>query len=451
MDDNLGGRASQIRVPQGKEPAHFRTLFKGKMVIHEGGRASGFSNSTETDTYDTDGVGLFHIKGTTDLNTYAVQVEEKATSLNSADCFVLMTPTTAFAWNGRGSNEDEKLVCEATANKLAGDYQGTGGRTVTVIDEGSEPEEFWTTLGGKTDYLEMPPGEDQPRDPRLFWASTETGCFRVEEIDDYAQDDLIDDDVMILDTYTQIFIWIGSNATEEEKREAQLAAIKYIDAADDGRSSSEIPIIQVKSGEEPIMFTNQFHGWDANLAERQKFADPYAAKLKEMEEKRKQEVQPRRLSALRHVESPDDAPPAPPAPPVEAASPYDNVLKRGSIDPATAPPPIPTSAPPPPLPPAAERRPSKFAIPVSAAEQSKAMVQAKVETVTPSTSYADPTTTSIPYENLKGTFPDSVDPAKKEEYLTDEEFNKLFGTSKEEFKKQPAWKRNNKKKELGLF
>jgi hypothetical protein len=48
----------QVRVVQGKEPVHFRSLFKGAMLIHEGGKASGFKNSTEEDKYDDDGVSL---------------------------------------------------------------------------------------------------------------------------------------------------------------------------------------------------------------------------------------------------------------------------------------------------------------------------------------------------------------------------------------------------------
>lgn len=215
LDDKLGGKATQIRVVQGKEPSHFRSLFKGSMVVHEGGRASSFNNSKETDSYDTDGVALFHVKGTTTLNTHAVQVEEKATSLNSSDCFVLITPSTAYAWLGRGSNADEKSVAEGVATRLANDYLDVTGRTVSVIHEDTEPEEFWAPLGGKTEYMEFPAGEDMPKDPRLFHASTATGCFKVDEIDNFEQDDLIDDDVMILDTYTQVFIWIGSQSTEE--------------------------------------------------------------------------------------------------------------------------------------------------------------------------------------------------------------------------------------------
>ena len=81
----------QVRVTQGKEPAHFRQLFKGKMVVFRGGNASGFAKSGDaTEQADT---ALFHIKGTTALNTVALEVTAQAQSLNSEDSFVLVTPS----------------------------------------------------------------------------------------------------------------------------------------------------------------------------------------------------------------------------------------------------------------------------------------------------------------------------------------------------------------------
>ena len=74
MDDGMGGKATQVRVVQGKEPAHFRQLFRGNMVVHAGGKASGFKNRTEGDSYDTDGIALFLVKGSDALNTSAKQV-----------------------------------------------------------------------------------------------------------------------------------------------------------------------------------------------------------------------------------------------------------------------------------------------------------------------------------------------------------------------------------------
>ena len=44
-----------------------------------------------------------------------------------------------------------------------------------------------------------------------------------------------------------------------------------------------------------------------------------------------------------------------------------------------------------------------------------------------------------------------INPAMKEEYLHEDEFQKIFSTSKREFRAMPRWKRDMKKKELQLF
>ena len=85
-------------------------------------------------------------------------------------------------WQGRGANSDELTVATSTATTLAGTYKGTGGREVVNVQEGAEPGEFWEALGGQAEYPSRGPGEDAPRDARLFAASTATGAFRVEEV-----------------------------------------------------------------------------------------------------------------------------------------------------------------------------------------------------------------------------------------------------------------------------
>ena len=58
------------------------------------------------------------------------------------------------------------------------------------------------------------------------------------------------------------------------------------------------------------------------------------------------------------------------------------------------------------------------------------------------------------YEELKdgATLPSCVEPSRREMYLSDKEFAKLFdGLTKEDFSALPKWKQTKKKKELGLF
>ena len=55
----MSGKATQVRVVQGREPRHFIKMFGGKMVVFSGGKASGFKNVHDHDTYDADGTRMF--------------------------------------------------------------------------------------------------------------------------------------------------------------------------------------------------------------------------------------------------------------------------------------------------------------------------------------------------------------------------------------------------------
>ena len=43
LDDKHGGRPIQMRIVQGKEPLHFMLIFKGTLIIREGGIKSSFT------------------------------------------------------------------------------------------------------------------------------------------------------------------------------------------------------------------------------------------------------------------------------------------------------------------------------------------------------------------------------------------------------------------------
>ena len=62
--------------------------------------------------------------------------------------------------------------------------------------------------------------EESDYPPRLFHCSNATGRFHVEEIHNFTQDDLETDDIMILDTYEQVLVWVGKDSNQKEKRDA---------------------------------------------------------------------------------------------------------------------------------------------------------------------------------------------------------------------------------------
>lgn len=58
----------------------------------------------------------------------------------------------------------------------------------------------------------------------------------------------------------------------------------------------------------------------------------------------------------------------------------------------------------------------------------------------------------VTYEALtSGAAPATLDPTRKEQYLSDEEFASLFDMSKADFAKKAKWQRDGKKRELGLM
>lgn len=268
LDDKYGGAPMQVRVVQNKEPPHFYLVMQqfGGMVVHEGGHASGFKNVDDEHSYDTDGTRLFQVRGTNEWNTRAIQVAEEPKALNSGDVFILETPSNVFIWYGKGSTGDEREYAKKIVNAVC------PKRGYESVTEGQEPKEFWSGLGwdvatqGRPTYAEFKEEVVREyREPRLFQCSNARGYFYVEEVFDFDQHDLIEDDVMILDTYFEVFVWIGKNANAEEKKGALQAALEYVKTDPSGRTIDDTVIMQIKQGFEPTNFRCHFHAWDDEM------------------------------------------------------------------------------------------------------------------------------------------------------------------------------------------
>ena len=68
----------------------------------------------------------------------------------------------------------------------------------------------------------------------------------------------------------------------------------------------------------------------------------------------------------------------------------------------------------------------------------------------PSANYADPSSTKLTYEELKSGRAD-VDPTKKEQYLSDADFEKYMKSPRSEFNAMKGWKQQQIKKAAGLY
>lgn len=86
-----------------------------------------------------------------------------------------------------------------------------------IIEEGAEPEEFWEDLNGEGVYDRSLAERGAPiLEPRLFHCRLMRHRIKVEEVNHFEQADLDMDDVMLLDAGDEIYMWVGSGASEEE-------------------------------------------------------------------------------------------------------------------------------------------------------------------------------------------------------------------------------------------
>ncbi|MGH0157502.1 UNVERIFIED_CONTAM: hypothetical protein FKN15_041593 [Acipenser sinensis] len=136
-------------------------------------------------------------------------------------------------------------------------------RDKQTILEGQEPADFWVALGGKAPYCsDKRFQEEKPqRVPRLFECSNQTGRFMMTEVFDFAQEDLDEEDVMLLDTWEEIFLWIGKAANDVEKKESLTSAAEYLKTHPAQRDPGT-PVTTVTQGHEPLTFTGWFSAWD---------------------------------------------------------------------------------------------------------------------------------------------------------------------------------------------
>ncbi|RVE72778.1 hypothetical protein OJAV_G00041410 [Oryzias javanicus] len=66
---------------------------------------------------------------------------------------------------------------------------------------------------------------------------------------------------MLLDTWDQLFLWIGKEANETERKESVARSQEYL-RTHPGDRDPDTPIVMIKEGFEPPTFTGWFTAWD---------------------------------------------------------------------------------------------------------------------------------------------------------------------------------------------
>lgn len=200
--------------------------------------------------------------------------------LNSNEAFLVIPKgaATTFYWIGEGATEEEANYAKSLGPILA------PGASHTGFKEHEEVQEFWDALGGKTEYLSVKDLGIAPGfEARLFHCSNAHGYFHMKELYNFCQEDLNNHDVMVLDTFNTIYMWIGLHSNDGERRTVGKKVEQYVENLTDGRDASKIQFMTIDPGSEPLGFRAFFPEWEDSVVDQWFQPDPYQAKLAEIE------------------------------------------------------------------------------------------------------------------------------------------------------------------------
>ncbi|XP_045668792.1 supervillin isoform X8 [Ursus americanus] len=179
---------------------------------------------------------LLQIKGRRHVQTRLV--EPRASSLNSGDCFLLLSPHYCFVWVGEFANVIEKAKASELASLIQTKRElGCRATYVQTIEEGINThthaaKDFWKLLGGQTNYQSA----GDPKEDELYeTAIIETNCIYRLMDDKLVPDDdywgkipkcslLQSKEVLVFDFGSEVYVWHGKEVTLAQRKIAfQLA------------------------------------------------------------------------------------------------------------------------------------------------------------------------------------------------------------------------------------
>uniref|UniRef100_A0A2C9LNQ3 Actin-modulator n=2 Tax=Biomphalaria TaxID=6525 RepID=A0A2C9LNQ3_BIOGL len=224
LDTLLDDVPIQHREVQGHESSLFRSYFP-KIELLKGGADSGFKHVKPTEYRPR----LLHFHG----DKYGVHIKEIARNrslLDNSDVYILDMGLRLLQWNGKGSNKDERFKAQRYMQGIVEERHGKP--KAEVLDEGAEDGDFLRQLNEQHEEEHDFVAAD--RTVELFRLSDASGSlnFSKEKSGVVRRSDFDTKDVFILDTKSEVFVWIGKETTVSEKKNALSYAHLYLQKTD---------------------------------------------------------------------------------------------------------------------------------------------------------------------------------------------------------------------------
>ncbi len=166
-------------------------------------------------SFDSTNFALYQVRCPYDNCAAAVEIQKSAVYLHTAGVFILSSAQLQFIWCGKFSTDKLKTAAKSVSELIKNPSVGEQ----KLIAEGNEPPQFWEILGDKDAY--KPKTFKDSRSiyflPKLFTIRNGRQ-FKVERILPFSQDDLQTEDVFLLDTFEEIFLWFGQKSLEKNQK-----------------------------------------------------------------------------------------------------------------------------------------------------------------------------------------------------------------------------------------
>jgi len=171
------------------------------------------------------------------------------------DCYLVDAGVKIYIWIGPNSSVDEKFL--AAAEAVFKDTARQGHADIDHIDGGQEPEAFKALF----DDFRLTDEDTAGILKKVHLETHEFKLWRVHHEGDETffaevpleRSSLKSDDVFVLDTWEDIFVWRGQDASAREKFDGTMIARRY-DAERVGVQEIEL----IEEGQEPDEFWAAF-------------------------------------------------------------------------------------------------------------------------------------------------------------------------------------------------
>lgn len=241
LDTFHDGNPVQHREVEGHESKLFKSYFKNGITTMEGGCATGFKHVAPEEYKPK----LFKFAKDSSGSIRYKEIPANPSLVVPGDVYILDLGQTVYQYNGEGASPMEV----SKAMQFVGRMKSKRGEINSQVLDGAETSkshEFFQKL-------DQEEGEDVDDDSddgkKLLRVNVETHGTELVKEDNFSRDDLVKDDVFIVDDGHSVFVWIGSQASKEEKNNGFTYAHNYL-------CSSKFPwksITVVKEGQKSAL------------------------------------------------------------------------------------------------------------------------------------------------------------------------------------------------------